>query len=245
MLKNKIYKLYKILISLNYDWYRALLLYKVAPSIEHIKVFNRIKNVQTIIDVGSNRGQFALSASYFFPESRIICFEPLKSAFHCLEQVFKNKTNFILFNFAIGNEQKEIEINISNKEDSSSILEITKKQETVFPGTEKSSSELVKLTTLKEIIQDEDLNNDVLLKIDVQGYELEVLHGSKSLLTKLKYIYVESSFVEFYKEQPKISDILGFLLTNNFKLDGVYNMSYDKNGDPVQADFLFLNCSYE
>ena len=43
----------------------------------------------------------------------------------------------------------------------------------------------------------------------------------------------------------QISDILGFLLTNNFKLDGVYNMSYDKNGDPVQADFLFLNCSYE
>tara|TARA_B100001093_G_C26637712_1_gene931745 strand:- start:131 stop:868 length:738 start_codon:yes stop_codon:yes gene_type:complete len=245
VLKNKIYKLIKILISLNYDWYRALLLYRVAASTEHISVFNRIKNIHTIIDVGSNRGQFALSANNFFPDSRIICFEPLKSAFHCLEQVFKYKTNLTLFNFAVGNDVKDIEINISNKEDSSSILKITQKQETIFPGTEKISAEIVKLTTLQKIIQSEDLNNDVLMKIDVQGYELEVLHGSKSILSKLKYIYVESSFVEFYKEQPKISDILSFLLINNFKLDGVYNMSYDKNGDPVQADFLFLNCDYD
>lgn len=245
MLKNKIYKLVKILISLNYDWYRALLLYGVAPSTEHIKLFNRIKNIQTIIDVGSNRGQFALSASYFFPGSQIICFEPLKSAFCCLEKVFKNKTNLTLFNFAIGNEQKETEINISNKEDSSSILEITQKQETIFPNTQKISSEIVKLTTIEKVIQNKDLNSDVLMKIDVQGYELEVLHGSKGLLSKLKYIYVESSFVEFYKQQPKISDILKFLLGNNFKLDGVYNMSYDKNGNPVQADFLFLNSTYD
>lgn len=241
MFLKKIYKLLKILISFNYDWYRALIIYKVAPSTEHINVFKNIDNINTIIDVGANRGQFALLASFFFPKSKLICFEPIQSAYINLKNLFYYRENFHAHNFAIGNEIKEAEINISNKEDSSSLLEITKQQETVFPGTEKKASEKIKLSKLENLIKIEDCQKDILMKIDVQGYELEVLKGSKELIKSMKYIYFEGSFVELYKNQPMITEILNFLISSNFILEGIYNTSYDKNGNPVQADFLFRN----
>ena len=89
------------------------------------------------------------------------------------------------------------------------------------------------------IIEMNDIQQPAMLKIDVQGYELEVLYGCQSLFHKINYIYCECSFVELYKDQALTHEIIEFLNQNGFKLSGIYHVHYNKLGIAIQADFLF------
>lgn len=85
----------------------------------------------------------------------------------------------------------------------------------------------------------EELVSPVLLKLDVQGAELDVLRGAAKLLSKIDAIYCEVSFVELYAQQPTASEIISFLRDHNFLLRGVFNMSTTKQFGATQADLLF------
>jgi len=78
-----------------------------------------------------------------------------------------------------------------------------------------------------------------LLKLDVQGFELEVLKGCRSMLDYFSRVYVECSFVELYEGQALAHEVIDYLHQHGFRLSGVYNMTYGKEGIAVQADFLF------
>jgi len=235
----KFKKLLAILLSRSSLWYRALFRFGVAPSTEHLPVLRSL-HVDTFIDIGANRGQFALAAIHVFPDSTIFSFEPLPDARRGLDSLFESIDAVNTYEVAIGNEGKEEVINISKKEDSSSLLEITEKQSEIFPGTEKAGSARVQVKRLSDCISSDDLGSKSFLKIDVQGYELEVLLGASELLSRLSYIYVECSFVHLYKNQATASQIIKFLGVNRFILNGIYNVSYDVGGVAVQADFLFI-----
>ena len=77
------------------------------------------------------------------------------------------------------------------------------------------------------------------MKVDVQGFKLNVLKGGNRLLPDFEYVYIECSFIELYDGQALANDIIDFLHQKNFYLRGVYNLYYDKNGVAVQGDFLF------
>lgn len=77
------------------------------------------------------------------------------------------------------------------------------------------------------------------MKLDVQGFELEALRGCENMLDRFRYVYCECSFVELYEGQALAHEIIDYLSQHKFKLTGVYNMTYDKRGIAVQADFLF------
>ena len=77
------------------------------------------------------------------------------------------------------------------------------------------------------------------MKIDVQGYEKEVINGCTSVLENFSYIYCECSYVPLYKDQPLSSDIIKLLEKRGYEVDGIYNTSYDKFGFAIQSDILF------
>ena len=78
-----------------------------------------------------------------------------------------------------------------------------------------------------------------LLKLDVQGFEMDALRGCESLLHKFDLIYCECSFIELYTGQKLASDVIAWLAERDFPIKGIYNMSYDSDGVAIQADFLF------
>ena len=236
----KISKLLTILLSFDKNWYNALLKYQVAPSTEHIDVLQSL-DPDLIIDIGANRGQFSLAAIQVFPNAKILCFEPLESAFTVLSEVMIKEQCVSLHNIAIGNLEASMNMNVSSKEDSSSLLDISDLQSEIFPGTSRCDSERVRVSRLSNFISESELGKINLIKIDVQGYELEVLLGASEILNNINYIYVECSFLELYKDQATADDVIEFLSDNGFFLQGVYNLCKDKKGMAVQADFLFDN----
>jgi FkbM family methyltransferase len=191
------------------------------------------------VDIGANRGQFALVARRCFPQARIIAFEPLPKPANKFRRVFADVGQVTLHQAAIGPGQGQVPIHISARDDSSSLLSITALQGQVFPGTAEVATEVVKIAPLSDFLAMEDIQSPALLKLDVQGYELETLKGCEALLQYFTYVYCECSFMELYAGQALADEVIVWLRERSFRLRGVYNMTYDQMGKAVQGDFLF------
>ena len=103
-------------------------------------------------------------------------FEPLAEPAKCFRSIFTNDRAVILHQAAVGPEPGEALIHLSRRDDSSSLLPITALQNQIFPGTQESGTETIKVGRLEEFVSAEEIEPPASLKLDVQGYELEGLH---------------------------------------------------------------------
>lgn len=234
----RIKKLSVILGSGHLPWIRALR-HGVPASVEHRSLLDTL-NCRTVVDVGANRGQFALAVRRRWPTARIISFEPLGAPAATFRKVFGGDRDVTLHEAAVGPIAEVATMHLSRRDDSSSLLAITELQDTIFPGTEEVGTAQVRVAPLASFIGDDELQGPVLLKIDVQGFEFEVLRGCEPLLGAFDRIYCECSFVELYEGQRMAADVIGWLAERRFPLAGVFNVAYDRSGHAVQADFLFV-----
>lgn len=214
----------------------ALIVNKVFAGVEHRSALSR--PIATVIDIGANRGQFALAAR-FFTKAKIVSFEPLLSASIVFRKLFVKSSDVLLHQVAISDQYGAIDLHISASDDSSSLLKIGSSQDRYFPGTYEVGVLKVLAGPLDRFISAKDIIRPSMLKLDVQGFEMNALLGCKSLFDYFDYIYCECSFIELYEKQKLASEIINFLSDFQFNLIGIYNPSYGSNGDPIQADFLF------
>lgn len=193
---------------------------------------------RTVVDVGANRGQFALAARHRWPAARIVSFEPLDKPAVVFRKVFAGDELVTLHTAAIGPTEELGTMHLSGRDDSSSLLAITKLQNAVFPGTAEVGTVRVRVAPLAAFLDEATIGVPALLKIDVQGYELEVLRGCAPLLGRFDRIYCECSFVELYRGQSLAGTVVDWLAARGYTLSGVFNATYDR-GRAIQADFLF------
>jgi FkbM family methyltransferase len=214
----------------------VLLKNKVLLSAEHKNVL--MQGFTSVVDIGANRGQFALAVRQWAPNARVISFEPLPEPAAIFRSVFANDAQVLLHESAIGPKEESVPIHISARDDSSSLLPIAEQQSQIFPGTEEVGTQTVRVAPLDVFIKPEDIRSPALLKLDVQGYEYEALQGCESLLSCFDSVYCECSFVEFYEGQKLAADVIAWLAARGFRLGGVHNASF-LDGIALQADFLF------
>jgi FkbM family methyltransferase len=210
----------------------------VAAAIEHEPLLKTL-NFSTIVDIGANRGQFSLVARCCFPAARIIAFEPLDPAAERFRNALRGDSLVTLHQVAIGPSKGDATMHVAAEDDSSSLLPITELQKSLFTGTREVATATVQVDTLSDRIKDGELQSPALLKIDVQGFELAVLHGCVSLLPRFSHVYIECSFVELYAGQALAAEVIDHLSDHGFDLRGVYNVQYDPQGCALQADLLF------
>jgi FkbM family methyltransferase len=232
-------KIKKALRLLRDKTFRHGLLKGVAAAIEHRAVVAAI-DIETLVDVGANVGQFSLLIREVHPQAQVFAFEPLPNAAKKFSEVLPNSAQITLFQSAISARSGDAQMHVSRKTDSSSLLPITSVMTDIFPDTEEIGMALVSVGPLGKFISSKQLANPALLKIDVQGSELDVLEGCSGLLSYFKYIYVELSFMELYARQPLCHEVVRYLDKRNFTLSSVNNLAYTDSGIPVQADFLFV-----
>lgn len=210
----------------------------VAAATEHESLLKTLR-FSTVVDIGANRGQFSLVARRCFPAARIIAFEPLPAAAERFRNALRGDALVTLHQIAIGPSKAEATMHVAAYDDSSSLLPITELQQSLCTGTREVATATVQVDTLSNCIESNELQSPALLKIDVQGFELAVLHGSASLLSRFSHAYIECSFVELYMGQALAAEVIDHLGGHGFDLRGVYNVEYDSQGCALQADFLF------
>lgn len=221
------------------SWRTALRRHRVAAGVEHERVLRNLGAVSTVVDIGANRGQFALAARHCFPEAKIVSFEPLTEPAACWRAVFSGDACAKLVEAAVGPEKGMAEIHLSERDDSSSLLPITECQEELFPGTSEIGTATICVMRLADALAGRQIDPPALLKLDVQGFELQALAGCEDLLGHIDWVYAECSFLELYAGQSLADEVIAWLRMRGLRLAGVYNMAYDARGRAVQADFLF------
>ena len=231
------------LIQILWDpFFVSALMKGTAAGTEHRKVLERL-DFEFIVDVGANRGQFALISSKIFPKAKIHSFEPLEEPAQIFKRIFGSDPNVILHTCAIGRKKTTATIHITRDDDSSSLLPITKTQSSMFPGATEKETRQVTVLPLSQALGTTLIPPASLLKIDVQGFELDVLQGSEDILDKFSHLYIECSFIELYAGQALAHQIIAWLEQRDFVLSDVRNLYYEKNGKAVQGDFLFTHIS--
>jgi FkbM family methyltransferase len=234
----RLHQLVKLVKVLAYSGYRAALRRSgVAAAVEHEKLLKTFK-FATVVDIGANRGQFALVARRCFPKARIISFEPLAGPAERYRTALGDDPLTSLHQVAIGPATAIATMHVAAEDDSSSLLPITQLQEQLS-GTREIAIETIDVDSLAHRIKEDDLHQPALLKIDVQGYELPVLKGCDALLSRFSQVYVECSFVELYKGQALASQVIEFLARRGYRFNGDYNVQYGRDGRAIQADMLF------
>ena len=229
----------KVLYLVRVSAWRRGLRHRVAAAVEHDPVTFGA-DFRSVLDVGAHRGQFALFAGWRFPGTKLYCFEPLPDARGKLESVLADQPESSTFPLALGSRSGRVTMHVSRRDDSSSILRPTERQTAAFPGTDEAAQEEVELARLDDVLAGGGpLPRPCLLKIDVQGAELEVLAGARRTLENVDELLVECSFVELYRGQALAAQVIADICTRGFDLSGVYGVVRDVRRRCLQADLLF------
>jgi len=198
--------------------------------------------IRTVIDVGANKGQFARTIRNIFPQAHIHCFEPLPEAFSRLKEWAEKRENVTVHNIALGETIGEIRmLRHINHSPSSSILRTTETCEKLYPFVKTQETVNVKMMTLDSWFDSRnDLLRDVLVKIDVQGYENRVIVGGTRMLKISKACITEINLDRLYEDQSDFKDILLYLYSLGYYYAGNVNQSYGNDGHVIFIDALFI-----
>ena len=198
-------------------------------------------NIDTLLDIGANAGQYASLMREYGYEGRIISFEPLKDAFEELKKISIKDDNWLINNYAIGDENSSSMINVAGNSWSSSILEMLPSHLNVAPESEYVTKEKIVIKKLDSLFNSFcNNNNNVMMKIDVQGFEKNVLDGAKESLNNIKIIQLEMSIVPLYENEMILVDMIPYLRNKGFELFSLENGYFDSTtGKLLQVDGIF------
>ena len=226
---NKFYKIYTCLIHLQY-WKAYLKL--VSPLFELDELVKKLGKVDNLIDVGSNKGQLSLLVRNYNKKCRIYSFEPQTKFLEIQKKLINYNIKF--YDFCLGNKNFKTNFYITKRKDSSSLLKPIYFKKTKYKIIDKININVHKLDSIVNI----KTTQKNLIKLDVQGYEMQVLMGASKLLNKIDYVIVEISTKKIYHNQINYINILNFLSKKKFKLIKVYNKVKLKD-NIYQADYFF------
>lgn len=201
----------------------------------------RRSGIRTVLDVGANTGQFASAIAALLPDARIYAFEPLPDCYEALRRrMRRSRERFEAFPFAIGDVEGAVTFHRSSFAESSSVLPMDDLHKQAFPWTAETVPLEVEMRTLDEVVHGLDLAPDVLLKIDVQGYEHRVLVGAARTLPRIRYVITEVTFEPLYRGQGSAAETCALLSRHGFQLKGVLEQLACPMDDRIlQADLLF------
>ncbi|MES2535064.1 MAG: FkbM family methyltransferase [Pseudomonadota bacterium] len=204
-------------------------------------------NPKWIMDVGANEGHVADAALQTYAGSNIICFEPVKHTFDILKEKLAPYTGRThLYNLALSEENMRGEINITSFHGANSILPQAMFHQVLNPHVREISKEEIQLIRLDDFASSLPATEIDILKIDVEGYELNVLKGGIDFISNnVDVIIIEISLMRDESwENQGIFDIFALLNKCGFRLINITDLYYsDRAGDEnmmlIQMDCVF------
>ena len=229
-----------------------LLILSLFDYINKKKIINFFKKnlfeINVFFDVGVHKGETVKLFNKNFKVKNFYCFEASPINFEKFKKkIFniKNK-NINFFNYAIGDNESIKDFYQLNESSSSTLTEINKdskyyKKKMKILNLFNIEKELikpikVKTLTLSKFIQENNINDIDILKIDTEGYEYKILIGAKNEIKNIKYIYFEHHFDDMLKKNYTLSDIHNYLVEKGFEKKFKLKMFFRKS-----FEYIYFN----
>jgi FkbM family methyltransferase len=179
----------------------------------------RHHDVEAVLDIGANVGQFGHLLRQAKFGGRIHSVEPLQRAYDRLTAAASSDARWTTQRAAVSAEPGTLTLNVSGNSVSSSVLPMLEQHTAAAPDAQYVQQESVPATTVDEIVTAQDLAVErTLLKVDVQGYEREVLDGASKTLSTFRGVRTEMSLVPLYDGQALMPEIIDLLGRHGFEL---------------------------
>ncbi len=196
--------------------------------------------IATILDIGANVGQFAGMIRAIIPGAMIYSFEPLEECFRELNARAPSLNPMQCFQYALGTEDGVVTMHRNDFSASSSFLPLAQGHRDAFPFAQRTTDIRIPVRSLDSIAPELTLKPPILMKADIQGYELKMLGGAPKTLSLVDVLILETSFVELYEGQPLFHDLYEHLQIRGFRYTGSLEQVHDpKSGAVLQGDLVF------
>ena len=207
-----------------------------------VKDSTRRHDVDLLIDLGANRGQFAIGVRTCGFRGQIVSFEPDAEIYNKLETAAKTDKNWETLNLAVvDSEVESMSFNVSsNLGYSSSLLSFSDNASWVYPGLETSDKITVNCISLKSVLKKYESASSIFIKADIQGFEKQLfsffdLKNSQ----KVSGVMVEISLTPIYEGEWSVLECLTYFQLQGFKLIAVSPEDYSENFGNPQVNLYF------
>jgi FkbM family methyltransferase len=214
----------------------------VSDPFENLIWHARQRSVHTILDVGANIGQFAGRCIDAGWRSKLVSFECLKEAHSSLEELSAGNSNWVIApRAAIGSNVGVAKVNRAVNSQSSSLLPVAAAVHRGAPNAVYVEQQEVGMETLDHLVPLMGLTAPFLLKMDVQGFEAEVLKGAPETLRRTAIIYTEMSLLPLYEGETDFTVLSRQIMDAGFRCIGIYPGYWDgETREIVQVDAIFV-----
>jgi FkbM family methyltransferase len=197
------------------------------------------REIELVLDVGANEGQFGRMLRKEGYQGRIQSFEPVASAFRVLSDAAHNDPNWDVHNFALGSVAGRATINVSEFTPFSSMLRTTGAASKFDSKAMLKHTEEIEVRTLDEVCP--KIPERTFLKIDTQGFEKEVLGGARAILPTLKGIFMELPIIQLYEGNWQFHEAIAFMARAGFVPAQIHPVNYHSKDKMslVDVDCLF------
>jgi FkbM family methyltransferase len=212
----------------------------------HLRFLLKGMAVNCVLDVGAHKGQYVhLLRDDVGYRGRIVSFEPVSSTYAALKASCFRDPQWRGFRCALGRQAGTAEVTVFSGSDFNSILTPNRYAEQQFGRfLKKESSEEAPIRTLDDVFAEATgglAGPRVHLKVDTQGYDLEVLEGGTSVLEHVVSLQMEAAFKPIYRGQPNIFEALTRLDALGYELAGIFTVSEQLDRlRIIEADILLV-----
>lgn len=198
-----------------------------------LDLMNSLK-INYVLDVGANKGWFAKHLRMFGYSGHIICFEPIRSDYEIISRLADKDPKWQVFNFALGAENSVKRFNFMKDVDGNTTLS-SFLQPKVTNWVEKVDSVMERRV---DDVLDEIIKEDArfFLKIDTQGYDLEVMKGCARWLNKVALLQSEISITPIYDQMPHYTQALEYYESLGFSLIDLHVVDRAPHGSVLEYD---------
>ena len=194
------------------------------------------KQVTLLLDGGANEGQWASRVRRDGYQGRIISVEPGSKAFSKLEASSRGDESWEVLKLALGSNDGISKLYLSSNDGMSSSLKQPSRHLIDFPTVSFAGSEEVSVTTLETLLT--DLDENVLVKLDIQGFELEALEGIGKALQKVVAIEIEMTLLPMYQGEASVGRTLVAIENMGFELFTISEFGKGKHGQVSYFDVI-------
>ena len=210
------------------------------------KILGTAKRPLTIFDVGAHVGNISLKYNTLFPNSNIYSFEPFLESYSNLVTNTLVHKNIKPFNRGLGEYVGTSKFHSNIHEQTNSLLATHVEGNSNWGNKDILSTKEVldvSLTTVDQIVEEENIKKIDILKLDVQGAEYKVMAGAKKSMEKemISLIYTEIITIPTYENQKEFDEVLKMFRHYGFELFNIYNSGHTEKGRLQYIDAVFVN----
>jgi FkbM family methyltransferase len=213
---------------------------ELSPGARRARLFAAY-GIEHVFDVGANAGQYARELRALGYAGHVRSFEPLSAAYAQLAAAAATDPLWEVVQVALGERDGQAELHVAGNSFSSSLREMLPLHREHAPESAYVGSEVVPVRRLDALVAEHGWPTArAVLKVDVQGYERQVLEGAGALLERIETVQLELSLVPLYSGEPLFAEMLAWMAAKGFALVALEpGFSEPRSGRLLQVDGIF------